>query len=153
MRGLLFPATVDNVYRGRAGALWLLVLFVAKSFVAAGIHMVAPDGGASSIASVTLDAFTPEGANSVITMFGLWGAEQFVIGLIALVVLLRYRALVPLMALAYVVEYALRFAAPLYTPGLATLHTPPGAVADYVLVPLSLVMFALSVNARDRISR
>ena len=40
--------------------------------------------------------------------------EQLVIGLIAVVILLRYKALIPMMTLAYVIEHA----------GLVTAHTP-----------------------------
>ena len=76
----VFPETADNNFNGVRLAKWLLALFVAKSFLAGGIHMFAPDGGAQSIGSVVLDQFTAYGANTVITMFGLWGMEQAVIG-------------------------------------------------------------------------
>ncbi len=142
----LFPKTVGNQYRGMPIAKWLLIIYTIKSFVAGSIHMFAADGGAQSIASVALDQFSQAGADSVITMFGLWGMEQFVIGFIAAVILLRYSALIPMMALVYLIEYAGRFAAPLYTPGLVTAHTPPGAMMDNILVPLTIVMFLLSLR-------
>lgn len=141
----LFPKRADNGYAGNWLSPWMLVLYTAKSLVSAAIHMFAADGGAQSIASVALERFTAEGADSVVTMFGLWGLEQLVIGLIAVVVLLRYRSLIPMMSLAYVIEYAGRMASPLYTPGLATAHAPPGAVADKLLLPLALAMLALSL--------
>lgn len=144
----VFPKIADNSYQGRWTALWVFGFFTAKSLVAAGIHMLAADGGAQSIASVALDQFTTGGADSVVTMFGLWGLEQLVIGLLAVAILLRYRALIPLMSLAYVVEYALRTVSPLFAPGLQTAHTPPGATADTVLLPLSVVMLVLSVLTR-----
>jgi len=50
-----------------------------------------------------------------------------------------------MMALVYVVEYAGRMTTPLFTPGLVTAHTPPGAAADTVLVPLALVMLLLTL--------
>lgn len=145
MVGRIFPKTVDNRYNGPWIAKGLLILYMAKSFFAGCIHMFAPDGGAQTIGSVALDQFTAGGADSVITVFGLWGMEQFVIGLIALVVLVRYKSLIPMMALVYVVEYAGRMATPLFTPGLVTAHTPPGATADLVLVPLAVIMFLLSL--------
>jgi hypothetical protein len=141
----IFPKTADNKFKGLRLAKWLLALFVAKSFFAGGIHMFAPDGGAQSIASVVLDQFSADGANTVITMFGLWGMEQVVIGMIGLVVLVRYNSLIPLMALVYVIEYMGRFLAELYTPGLTTEHAPPGAVTDNILVPLTVLMFLLSI--------
>ena len=142
----LFPKTVDNSYQGHKIAKWLLILYAAKSLFAASVHMFAADGGAQSIGSVALDQFSQGGANSVVTMFGLWGLEQLVIGLFAIVILLRYKALIPVMLLAYVIEYTGRFAAPLFTPGLVTAHTPPGAMMDNILFPLAFVMLVLSLR-------
>ena len=142
----IFPKTVDNQYRGMPVAKWLLIFYVVKSFVAGSIHMFAADGGAQSIASITLDQFSQGGADTVVTIFGLWGMEQVVIGLIGVVMLWRYKALIPMMALVYAIEYIGRFAAPLYTPGPVTAHTPPGAMMDNILVPLTIVMFLLSLR-------
>lgn len=141
----LFPAKVENSYKGLFPGMLLLGFYVFKSFLSGSIHMFAPDGGAQSIASIALDQFHNGGAESVITIFGLWGMEQFIIGLIAFVVLLRYRGLIPMMALVYVLEYAGRVAAPLYTPGIVSVHQPPGAAADTLLFPLTLVMLLLTL--------
>ena len=84
-----------------------------------------------------------------VTIFGLWGMEQFVIGLIGAVILWRYKALIPVMALAYAIEYFGRFAAQWYTPGVTAENEPPGAVLDTVLVPLAFVMFGLSLWRRS----
>lgn len=142
----IFPKAADNTYRGYWIAKWLLILYVAKSFLSGSIHMFTADGGAQSIASITLDQFTQGGANSVITMFAMWGMEQFVIGLIGVVILLRYKSLIPMMTLVYVIEYLGRFVMPLFTPGVVTAHTPPGVMADNFLVPLTIVMFLLSLR-------
>ncbi len=141
----LFPKTVENKYNGHILGLILLGFYVFKSFFAGSVHMFAPDGGAQSIASVALDQFTGGGAESVITMFAMWGMEQFVIGLIAIVVLLRYRGLISMMGLVYVVEYIGRVITPLHTPGVVTAHTPPGPAMDAVLVPLAVLMLVLTL--------
>lgn len=141
----VFPKSADQNYQGHYLALLLLLLYTAKSLFSGAIHMFAPDGGAQSIASVALDQFGDGGAESVITMFGLWGMEQVIIGLISVVILLRYRSLIPMMCMFYVLEYAGRYTAKFYTPGLVTAHAPPGLVGDYVLVPLTVLMFLLAV--------
>ena len=142
----IFPTVADNIYRGHWIAKWLLIFYVAKSFLAGGIHMFSADGGAQSIASITLDQFTQGGANSLITIFAMWGMEQMVIGLIGVVILLRYQSLIPMMTLVYVCEYLGRFSMSFITPGVVSAHTPPGAVADLVLIPLTVVMFLLSLK-------
>lgn len=141
----LFPKTVENNYTGHVLGFILLGFYVLKSFFAGSIHMFAPDGGAQSIASIALDQFTEGGADSVITMFGAWGMEQFIVGLIALVILLKYKSLIPMMAMVYVLEYTGRVALPLFTPGVLSVHTPPGHAADAVLFPLTLIMLLLTL--------
>lgn len=145
MKNILFPKIVDNQYKGHKIVVLLLGLYILKSFVAGFIHMFASDGGAQSIASVTLDIFTQGGSNSVITMFGLWGMEQVVIGLIVLVIVWRYKSLTSFAWSIYALEYLGRFLARFYTPGLSTDHTPPGAIIDIVLVPVAIFMFIFSI--------
>jgi len=142
----LFPKVAYNTYNGHKLAKWLLMFYVFKSLLAGGIHMFASDGGAQTIASVTLDEFTQAGADSVITFLGLFGMEQLIIGIIGLIILWRYKSLIPMMCGIYFLEYTLRGLAHLYTPGLTTAHTPPGATMDYVLIPLAAVMLFLSLK-------
>lgn len=147
----LFPKTVDNNYKGHKLAKWILYFYVFKSFFAGCVHMFAADGGAQSIGSVALGSFTDGGADSVVTMFGMWGMEQFVIGLIAVVILWRYKSLIPKLCGVYAIEYFGRWASRFFTPGLITAHTPPGAVMDYVLVPLAIVIFLLALLSSRKV--
>lgn len=118
MIDILIPKIVDNHYKGNKIALWVLGFYVFKSFLASSIHIFAADGGAQSIASITLDAFTQGGADSVITIFSLWGMEQFVIGIIVLVILWRYKSLIPFAWAIYSIEYLGRFFIPMLKPEL-----------------------------------
>ena len=145
MINILFPKIANNTFNGHKLALWSLFLYVTKSIFAGLVHMFVSDGGAQSIGSVSLDSFTKGGADSVITMFGLWGLEQFVIGLIALIILLRYKSLIPLLWGIYAIEYLGRSLSHLFTPGLVTESVPPGLVVDTVLVPLAIIMFLFSI--------
>ena len=108
----------DNKFKGNRIAYWVLWIYVFKSFFAGFVHMFASDGGAQSIGSVKLDSFTQGGADSVVTMFGLWGMEQFVIGLIVLVILWRYKSLIPLAWAIYAIEYSGRALSHVFTPGI-----------------------------------
>jgi len=151
MKEILFPKNADNNYKGHKLAKWVLYLYVIKSFFSGCVHMFAADGGAQSIASITLDSFTQGGADSVITMFAYWGMEQFLIGLIAVVVLWRYKSLIPMIWGVYAIEYSARYLLKFITPGVATVHTPPGAVADYVLVPIAIGMFLLALLSSRKV--
>lgn len=154
MMNILLPEVADNKFKGNRIAYWVLWIYVFKSIFAGFVHMFASDGGAQSIGSVKLDSFTQGGADSVVTMFGLWGMEQFVIGLIVLVILLRYKSLIPLAWAIYAIEYSGRALSHIFTPGLVTEHTPPGVMVDTVFVPLAIAMliFAIYTTKRDEVS-
>jgi len=61
------------------------------------IHLLAPDGGAGSIAGMNLEM---AGADGIVFSFALWGSAQLIYALIQLVVVFRYRSLVPFMYLS-----------------------------------------------------
>ena len=147
---ILFPEVANNKFEGSKIAYWVLWLYVLKSFLAGIIHMFASDGGAQTIGSVSLDSFTQGGADSVVTMFGLWGMEQFVIGLIVFAILRRYKSLVPLAWAIYAIEYSGRVLSHAFTPGLATESTPPGVMLDTILVPLAIFMLIFSIHTAKK---
>jgi len=143
----VLPDTVTNDYPGARVALWFFVALTAFTLIRSVIHIVAPDGGAQSIATIPLDSFSPNGAAAVIHLFGLWGLSQLVVASLYVVVLARYRSLIPLFYLLAIVEYAVRlvltFAKPVETAG-----TAPGAIGNYVLIPILGVMLWLSLRRR-----
>ncbi|MFW5689776.1 MAG: hypothetical protein ACOC1U_09400 [Spirochaetota bacterium] len=140
----VFPREATNTYRGRRIALWFFVLFTVVSVIRALVHMAAPDGGAQSIATIPLDDFTTNGAAATVHLFALWGLSQFIVGLLSALALVRYRSLIPLFYLLAIVEYAARLVFTGVKP-IEIAGTAPGAVGNYVLVPLLLVMFLLSI--------
>ena len=100
----LLPQPVTNQYRGQPLALWGFHRAELDHNRAYLVHMFAADGGAQSIASIALDAFGDGGANTVITVFALWGLSQLIIGLLYVIVLWRYRSLIPLMYVLFSFE-------------------------------------------------
>ena len=142
----LLPQPVTNEYRGHPLAKWVFIALTVITIGRSLVHMFAPDGGAGSIASIALDSFTDGGANTVITMFALWGLSQLIIGLIYLVVLWRYLSLIPLMYLFFSFEYLMRLIAGFYSPGLEKLETAPGEIGNIIFLPLGLAMLLLSLR-------
>ena len=148
----LFPQTANNDYRGNRIALWVFVPITVVTLVRSGIHIFRADGGAQSIATIPLDTYSDPAATAVILVFALWGLSQLLLGLLYLVVLVRYRALIPLMYLTLILEYGGRLALGAWKP-LETLQTPPGARVTPILIVLSLAMFALSLRPRPGTAR
>lgn len=145
----LFPQSITNQYRGASLARWVFVLLMLVTIARSLAHVFLPDGGAQSIATIPLDTFTVNGAAAIIHLFGLWGLSQLLFGLLYVIVLWRYQSLIPLMYLFILVEYTgrllLTFAKPFETNG-----TAPGAIGNYVLIPLALVMLILSLQERSK---
>jgi hypothetical protein len=136
----LLPPVVDNRIRGMKLPVYLFTLLAIVSTVRSCIHLLAPDGGAGSIAGMDL---TVQGAPGIIFSFALWGSAQLIYAFIQLAVAFRYRALVPAMWVLLFVETLLRMLVGHMKP-VHFSHTPPGATANYVALPLAALMVGLS---------
>lgn len=138
----ILPRTVDNRFEGSAISRWAFSLLAVVSVVRSCIHLAAPDGGAGSIAGLDLAL---GGAANVIFSFGLWGLSQLIYGLIQLLVATRYRTLIPLMYVFLIFETVGRMAVG-WTKPPVLLHTPPGGTANWILLPLAIVLLVLSLR-------
>lgn len=57
----LFPQPVTNAYQGQAVAKWVFTLVTILTIARSLAHILLPDGGAQSIATIPLDEFTANG--------------------------------------------------------------------------------------------
>lgn len=110
------------------------------------IHLLAHDGGAGSIAGIDL---AKAGKSGTLFGFGLWGSAQLLYALIQVVVVSRYRSLVPLMYVLLILETLLRAFAGRTKPVPLT-RTPPGATGNALLLPLAVCLLALSLASARR---
>lgn len=138
----LFPTRVDNTVQGMKLSVPIFTLISIISTVRSLIHLFAPDGGAASIAGMDLSV---AGADGIIFAFALWGSSQLIYAVIQLTVAFRYRSLVPFMYLLLILETILRMSVGYMKP-VTFLQTPPGAIGNYVLLPLAVLMLALSLR-------
>ena len=106
------------------------------------IHVFAPDGGAQSIASINLSV---EGGQTIVGIFTQWGLSQLLLGIVFLIVVVRYKNLIPLMYVFIFVEYTSRFLLGQWKP-IETQVLPPGAVGNIVLPFIAILMFVLSIK-------
>jgi hypothetical protein len=137
---MLLPAD-PGLYRGPRVAAWgavaYLIVITARSFV----HLLSADGGAQSIA--TMDVAVAGGSN-IVAIFGQWGAIQLLLALLLWVLLLRWRGMVPLVLLVFVLEPCLRGLAGYLKP-ITTMATAPGAALNWLVLPALAVLFVLSL--------
>ena len=139
----LFPTRLDNDYRGALIAKWVFIAIVVMTIARSLAHIFLPDGGAQSIATIPLDAFAPGASAVVIGMFAQWGLTQLMFGLLYVLVLWRYPSLIPLMWLFTLFEWTGRLLVGWVKP-FETAGTAPGAIGNFVIPLLALIMFAFA---------
>jgi hypothetical protein len=85
------------------------------------------------------------GAEAVVTIFAFWALSQLLIGLLFILVLFRYRAMIPLMYVLILAKYLGRIAMGLTKP-IVTIETPPGATGNLVLIVVGVIGLVLSLR-------
>jgi hypothetical protein len=150
----VFPRQFDNAYRGH----WLgIALFAAivllkaiqgfNSIVFTHRIMVGADG-------IPVDRFDPVAASTAVAMFALLGMYLLVVPLQCLVVLVRYRAMIPFMyLLLLVMQLASRmilFVHPIVRSG-ENGGQPIGVYINLGILTLTFVGFALSLLDRSAV--
>ena len=141
----LFPNSIDNDYKGNKLPMYLFYLVTAFTVIRSIIHLVSPDGGAQSIATIPFHLYSKEATDTIIHLFAEWGLSQLLFGLFYIVVLVKYKSLIPLMYLFLVIEYSTRLLLGFYKPFELEGHAP-GGIGNYILVPLFILMFILSLR-------
>jgi hypothetical protein len=137
----LLPAKIDNTIRGTKIPVYIFALYALLSTVRSCIHLLSPDGGAGTIAGLNLSV---AGADGIIFAFALWGSSQLLFAIIQLLVVIRYRSLVPFMWLMLILEVLLRQLVGTMKP-VTFAHTPPGAIGNQLVLPLAALILAWSV--------
>ena len=142
----LFPKQIDNSFGGFKITLYFFYVLIAMTIARSLIHMFFPDGGAWSIASIDISV---EGGSNIIGMFAQWGLSQLLFGILYLIVSIKYKSLVPLMYGFIFVEYTMRLVMGLLKP-LETAQVAPGAIGNFIIIPLSIVLFIFSLRVSNK---
>jgi len=140
----LLPDVIDNQFHGLKLAQYAFLILTIVTLVRSLIHVFAPDGGAQSIATIPLTSYPADAAAAVILMFSLWGLSQLLMGIVYLVVYIKYRSLIPAMYVLMIVEYAMRIVIGQMKP-IVTSGTAPGSIGNWVMVPVYVLLLAFSL--------
>jgi hypothetical protein len=143
----VFPSAADFTYRGSRIALWLLgLVLILKLAIALGA--IFNGHYAATVADgIPIDAYTPQGAEAFLALFASLGLSQFMLAAFGVVLLIRYRALVPLFLLFLLVEYVARKGVTAYLPIVRTDRAPGGAI-NWAVFGIMVLAFILSVRHR-----
>ena len=141
------PKSADNNYRGHKIG---LVLFGFILFMKTGMSLGSIFNGyktATVADGLPLDTYTPAGAQTVLALFGLHGLANLIIVLIGLVVLVRYRSLVPLMFGIFLLQQLSRYPLLQLLPIVRT-GAPPGTMINLGVLLVLVIGLALSMWPR-----
>jgi hypothetical protein len=143
----LFPPRIDNTYRGYKIALLLFGLVLAVRALQSVLIIVNGHSIAQSADGIPLETYPAAAAQTIVAIFAISSLNRLIISLICAVVLVRYRAAVPLMfvvlALSYLASQVILRFVPIVTAG-----TPPGPIMNLVMFGLTIVGLALSLFER-----
>jgi hypothetical protein len=144
----VFPRVIDNVYRGQWLGLALFVVFVALTLVKSVNSILNTRAVVTGADGIPLDSYGAAGAETVLSLFSLLSVGPLVLALLAVIALVRYRAMIPLLFLAFFTEHAIRRALAALNP----IDRPEGApVGFYINLALAAILalgFVLSVWTR-----
>jgi purine-cytosine permease-like protein len=116
MPSRLLPPPGDFTYRGDRAALWILGIVLVLKLVTGGGAVFNGYEAASSADGFPLDQYTRAGARAVVALFGAIGVTQMLVCGLGAIILLRYRALVPLLLLFFVLEFLARKGVAYFNP-------------------------------------
>lgn len=143
----LFPVTADNSYRGHRIAFWILgVVLLMRIAIALG-SIFNGYGAASGADGIPLDSFPQAASQTILSLFALIGISRLMLAAFAIVILIRYRALVPLMFFLLLLEQGGRQLALYFLP-VPRVGDPAVSVINLVLLGLMLAGLALSLWPR-----
>lgn len=158
MLSRIFPEQFDNTYRGCWLAIWLFVPIVLVKAVmgvnVAGLNPLISNREVLTTADrIPLDTFSAEAASLVVFLFASWALGLLLLSLLGIVVLLRYRAMIPLMFLLLSIEQIGRRILLLVNPIVWTVETEgisAGALINWALTAALVIGFALSLSTPQR---
>ncbi|MFN2565243.1 MAG: hypothetical protein ABR499_09575 [Gemmatimonadaceae bacterium] len=152
--GRILPDRIDNRYRGHPLALWLFVPIALQKLAVSFTHLFKADGGAQSISTMPLDTYPASAAQNIVGLMARLGVEQLLLGLLLVLVLVRYRTMIPLMYVLLVAHYlasrGVALMKPLVVAGTSGSRTPALVVA--VLSAVGLVLSLVGRRYGDQAS-
>ena len=133
----------NNSYSGSKVSLYYLVLLSCMFTFRGVVHYFTPDGGSGIIAGLPLETYSEGAVQSIITGFGVYGKYHLIQAVLAWLIVFRWRTLIPIFLLVVGIDQLLGIILITVKP-LPVI--PPGQIGVYLLFPITLVAFLLSIR-------
>ena len=145
----ILPRTSSDEYRGRTIALWLFAVVILLKIGISAASIFNAHDAISKADGIPLDSFPPAAARALQSVFMLLGWSNLVFCIAAVVVLLRYRGLVPVMYALWLL-YELGKRAVLYVMPIERAGGTAGLVVTLSILVVMVVGFLLSLGRGAR---
>jgi len=145
MLGRIFPKQFDNAYRGHWLAIWLFALVVLLKATQGMESIVNTRNVVTNADGISLGSFSAAGAETFLALFAILGLYVLVIPLQSIVVLIRYRAMIPFMYLLLLIVYASNRAVLLLHPIVRSADTSMGFAGHPIGFYVNLAILAMTV--------
>jgi hypothetical protein len=147
MFNMILPRTADNAYRGQKVALWLFGLLLLMRLPISINSMIMGHKVLTTADGVPLDTYPPGAASTILAFFALYGLGNLVISVLSIVILVRYRSLVPFMFVLFLLYHLggrwIDFVHP-----IARVGAPPAAAINLTILILIVAGVVLSLWPR-----
>jgi hypothetical protein len=147
----IFPKQFDNNFRGNRLAIWLLAVIVLIRLAIGMNSIINTRLVAISADGIPLDRFNAGGAEAVVALFALLGLFTLLFALQGVVVLIRYRAMIPFIYLVLLIQQiggkALALIHPIASSGAPSVQNGSGFIL--AVQAMTLIGFALSLLNAD----
>ena len=144
----ILPPRIENRFTGPRVALWIFALVVLVKMGMALGTLIATRKVAEGPDGIALAQLGDAGGRAMLAMLSLVGLSQLVLGALGILALVRYRAMVPLLFLVFLLEQLARRWLLLVHP-IARTGAAPGGAINLILLGLMLVGFLVSLVGRS----
>ena len=149
----LFPMVAKNEFKGCRISLWAFIFFTVLMTGRSIAHFLFPEYAFHEIANFALISGQPDPMVLFYRLFSLWGLAQFIFCLVCWLVIFRYRALIPIMYLFWLIEWVARTVLYMISAsgnapaGTYISGVPPGVILAPLVVGLLFILFFLSLRS------
>ncbi len=144
MLNKFFPQHADNAYHGHKLALWIFALVVLIRVFQGLNTFLNPRTTARYADGIPLHTYAPAAEQTTASLFSMLGLYAFIIYLICILVLIRYRSLVPVMFALLLLQNIGSKLVFHFLPIIRT-GTPPAIYMSWILLSFIVAGLALSI--------
>lgn len=142
----MFPAQANNDYRGYRSAILLLLAAIALRLTMAYAGLFDTHGMVQDADSIPIDSWAPTIASTFLYITKLLAFDHLLLTVVAIVILIRWRSLIPFAFLLLLTEqlgrFALKLANPIARTGVSYVPVDP----NLVIIAALLIGLALSLS-------